>query len=437
MKALFNPKLYLFLAIFFAPLRSYRIGSIFGFNVSLFRFFVILTIYILILWLLYNKKIFFLSRKLGLIFFFIISLSLILIISYIRIIDYYGIDTKTRFLTKIFGLLLILFFLFFLSKEKNIQLAVQIFLLSSIIPLLIGTYQLLYFLKNSAFPLLPLSKFLVISDISAKGAGILYWKYPRLTSTFLEPNYFGMFLVAVILISLCLLTSKATKKRFLSHYLLLIIIILSSLLLAFTLSLSAFSGLLIGLSILLIKGEKKKIGKYLILILFALFIINYAFTFFFDMNIYKNVSGRITLKMPSYPDLWGRKMFFKSSIAAFRDNPLLGVGFGTLTLYTGIDIPSAHNSFLTFLAEEGLIGFSLLIAFLIYVFRKIYKKQLYFQQVNSYMMSSIGIGLLSSFLALFISNQFYDAMFSFDSSWVLIAIFTSYAVLPVNRERLT
>ena len=123
----------------------------------------------------------------------------------------------------------------------------------------------------------------------------------------------------------------------------------------------------------------------------------------------------------------GVKNFFK----AFAKNPLIGVGFGGLFNYIRDISPvsSAHNAFLTFLAEQGLLGFIPLVFFYIYIIYRIYVMFKYFSHQGDIQMAQIGIGLLSYLIASVIASQFYDEIFYFDASWTLIAISTSYAVL--------
>jgi O-antigen ligase len=73
---------------------------------------------------------------------------------------------------------------------------------------------------------------------------------------------------------------------------------------------------------------------------------------------------------------WGkRKLIWSAGVDLFREHPLIGVGagsFGTATqraLPASIArdnpfLPAAHNTFLSILAEEGLIGFALLLLLL-------------------------------------------------------------------------
>jgi O-antigen ligase len=65
-------------------------------------------------------------------------------------------------------------------------------------------------------------------------------------------------------------------------------------------------------------------------------------------------------------DIGGRGRLWEESIAVFSEHPLLGVGSGTLKTRDLLGTV-AHNTFLSVLAEVGLIGFFLFIAILVIV----------------------------------------------------------------------
>ena len=62
----------------------------------------------------------------------------------------------------------------------------------------------------------------------------------------------------------------------------------------------------------------------------------------------------------------GRVDSWYEGLQMFREHPLLGVG---ADMYTDINPLTAHNSFVLVLAETGIIGFTIWLAFVIYCFR--------------------------------------------------------------------
>ncbi len=210
---IFDPKFYLYLTIFVAPLRSYSITNVGGFNISFFRFFLILSVFIEILSLLkFKAKLSSMNR----INFILITLSFLLSVLSLSVLtspNIYEGDSISRFLVKFIGFLYIIYFSIAFSKKTIIKTAIKVYLLSSIIPLMIGMYQAVYFLIHNSFPLPPFSRFSVIEDVTSLSLGRRYWIYPRLASTFLEPNYFGIYLSSIILIAISFTLGKSKQCK--------------------------------------------------------------------------------------------------------------------------------------------------------------------------------------------------------------------------------
>ena len=343
-------------------------------------------------------------------------------------------ESISYFLVKLVGFSYIIYFSIAFSKKIIIKSAIKVYLLSSFMPLMIGMYQLVYYLIHNSFPLLPFSRFSVIEGESSAGLGFQYWMYPRITSTFLEPNYFGLFLTSIIIISISLLSRKGNETEDMLPRIVLWTISLFSLVeLIFTLSLTAMAGFIVGILVYILLSKLKfvRLIRSSFAIVILLLIADFLFSFLLNLNIFQMVNDRIFLKMQSIDTLYGRKEFFSAAFKAFAKNPLIGVGFGGLFNYIRDISPvsSAHNAFLTFLAEQGLLGFIPLVFFYVYIIYRIYVTFKYFSHHGDIQMAQIGIGLLSYLIASIIASQFYDEIFYFDASWTLIAISTSYAVL--------
>jgi len=441
---IFDPKFYLYLSVFVAPLRSYSITKVGNFNLSFFRFFLILSVFMEILSLLKFKAKLSSMNRVNFILTTLLLLLFALSLSVLTSPNIYEGDSISRFLVKLIGFLYIIYFSIAFSKKCIIKSAIKVYLLSSIIPLMIGMYQVVYFLIHHSFPLLPFSRFSVIEGESIGALGTQYWIYPRITSTFLEPNYFGLFLTSIIIMSISLLSIRGDKankaERILPRIVLWILISFSLIELIFTLSLSAVGGFIVGIliCIFLIRLNFVKLVKFSFAFIPLLFVANYLFSFLLNMNIIQMLKDRIFIRMESMNTLFGRKVFLNAALRSFSKSPLIGVGFGGLFTYIGniSSVSSAHNAFLTFLAEQGLLGFIPLVAFYSYIICRIYITFIYFSHQGDIQMAQIGIGLLSCLIAFVVASQFYDAIFSFDASWVLMAIATSYAILePLDLKR--
>lgn len=70
-------------------------------------------------------------------------------------------------------------------------------------------------------------------------------------------------------------------------------------------------------------------------------------------------------------DLGGRVPLWKESITAFSEHPIMGVGGGAFRVVNPYK-SAAHNTYLSVLAELGLVGFLLFFLLLVIVFRSIF-----------------------------------------------------------------
>lgn len=426
-------------AILLAPLRSYHLLSILGFNLSFFRLFFLITVFVFFLdWFRSRHRISSIKR-IG--FLSVTSLTLLVAIFLnFPSLDIYGNDALSRTMGRAFGFVFVLFFLFVFSKRSSLQAFIKAFILSSVLPLIMGGYQIIYFFRNGNFPLLPFSEFAVVSELGAKGLGTLYWRYPRLASTFLEPNYFGMYLSVIILITLSYYLIGDNRSPLLPKWVLLCISGAAFIELIFTLSLSSFIGLFSGILvlILLIRPKLKKLLLFFTLLVIFIVAFNYVSSRNWNVNIFQIMKDRVTLRVESYEatEELDRLPYFMGSVRAFGDSPLIGVGYETLGKYTPGVVPSAHNSFLTFLAAHGVLGFVPLILFFGYIFYLLFISSISAIRRDEKERALLHVSLLSSLFALVISNQLYDAMFSFDASWVLIGLSAACAALTVEVTRM-
>lgn len=423
----------LFAAILVAPLRSYCIATIAGFNLSVYRIAWLLVITVAILEFLAKADRVTVSRRITVISFIVLTIVSSLAISFVISSNIYVSDTITRFLVRFFGwLFIILFFSLVFSNYYSIQTSIKAFILSPCIPLIIGGYQLLWFLIKGSFPSLPFAKFSVIETPE-----IVYWKYPRIMSTFIEPNYFGLFLAVTALIVISFLIFESSKMQPLLPKLLLWLIFFFCVIeLFFTLSLSSMLGFVGGMLVILFFSSKYRIRNLIQFILFTtmlVFSVHILFIRYFSFNLVQMMYDRFSIRMESASTLFDRETYYKAAIRLFMINPIIGGGMGQLIDYTSASISSAHSAFLTVLGEQGLLGFLPLAGFFIYVVVILYAKMMFFVRVGDVQEFTIGVGLLAATIAVILSNFFYDSMFSFDSSWVVLGIVAAYVTSPTRR----
>lgn len=423
------------MTVFVAPLRAYSLASVDGFNLSLFRLSLIsLLLFALLQFSGTSAKLPSFSRigiTLGSAMMFLsVSLASFILSSLSRPLE--G-DVLTRTFVRIVGFGLVMLLVLVSSKRRDLLLAGRAFLISAVVPLSIGTYQLIYYLLVGSFPPLPLSSLTVISpsaDTFNRALGLVYWKYPRLTSTFLEPNYYGMFLMSVVLISLAFLLNGRDSAK--SKFLFGALVCISLVQLFFTLSLSSAIGLAVGFLVLLTLSRAKWLRLSLVFAFIgsAIVVVNYLMSLWWGVSFIQAAVERVVLRMGDISELWGRASYFLGGVSAFADSPVLGVGYVGLVEYVEGSIPSAHNAFLTVLGAHGLLGFLPLVFFFVHLILRLYRNAQQFRHQGDGLLAAIGAGLLSAIVGMITANQAYDAMFSFDASWVLLAVAAAYAALP-------
>ena len=434
---LFNAnKILLFMAILLAPLRAYSLATIADFNLSFYRTAWLLVIIVAVLeWLQKRAKII-VSSSTRVLASMIITMIVSWLISFVVSPNIYVSDTVGRFAGKIFGWLFIVLFLSLASSTfRIIESATKAFILSSCIPLVIGAYQLGWFVMKGSFPSLPFAKFSV-GGISTTLSGVVYWHYPRIMSTFLEPNYFGLFLSITALIVLSsLLFTRPSMKPLLPRSVLWLVLFLCLIELIFTLSLSSMLGFVGGILVISFFALKYRVRAWIRAILFTavfIFAAQTLFFQFFDVNLVQMMHDRFSIRMESTSTLFGREQYYSAAAQAFALNPLIGGGLGRLIDYEPGSVSSAHSAFLTCFGEQGFLGFLTLVGFFIYVIMILYGRIILLARRQEIPKLAIGVGLLAATIAVILTNVFYDTMFSLDSSWVMIGIVAAYVSFPIR-----
>lgn len=93
-----------------------------------------------------------------------------------------------------------------------------------------------------------------------------------------------------------------------------------------------------------------------------------------------------------------RKVIWEAGVDVFRQNPIIGVGAGAFRAVvrnaTGVSYV-AHNTFLSILVEQGLIGFSLFFVLLLYSIRSCLRMPRFERTLWLSMLLTLGIGVFS------------------------------------------
>ena len=223
------------------------------------------------------------------------------------------------------------------KTERQINQLKKVLLFSSIVPLLMGFYQIFYGFPESS-----------ILYSESKNIG-----FNRIIGSFSHPNGYAAYLVILIplVISFYSENRKANQKLF---YFLLLGGMLVSLFCTYTrVAWAAFFGSLTILGM----ARYKRIYLSLILSLLIIFL------------LIPNLNQAFLKRIQPDSSFYGRFSFNQLSLYLFSQKPLLGNGLGTYQLFsadvfgvmessygrdTGV---GSHNDYLRFLSETGIVGF--------------------------------------------------------------------------------
>lgn len=449
--AAFNPALKLDLvkwllciAVLVAPLRAYRAAEVWGINISLFRLTWLMVVLASSLrWLCK-------ARAGGL----VVPMKIALPVWFMTIallVSSFGPnitigDTMSRLGVRMFGLLfIILFSILLLCNKAYICLMTRAFVFSALLPVAIGIYQWFMYWNTGSIPPLPMKQYSVIIEAPVNKTVVLYgpMALPRIGSTFLEPNYFGAFLASVILIVLSRLVYGSLGPRHAALKILswLFLAILVAVFLC-TFSLSAMFGLSLGLCILAWCTLKyKRLVRSLVMslaVLLLFLVVQHQVSIYGGgSSLIEMMSQRVTMRWKSAPDLFGREKYLVAALKEFAKNPLVGGGAGALAYVTSGQLSSAHNTFLTIMSEQGLLGLVPMMIFFVLVAVSLYRKNRIYLLRGDRVMAGLSAGLLAAMVAALGAAQFYDALYSYDASWVLMAIAAACAALPLGKTEYT
>ena len=99
-----------------------------------------------------------------------------------------------------------------------------------------------------------------------------------------------------------------------------------------------------------------------------------------------------------------RLIMWEQSIELFKQSPLFGVGFNIFP-YVGFELGDTHNIFIKFLAEQGVIGLSLLLMLLVMAFRSGFRL---YRRAKDPFLKGLGFGFSCCAIACVVANMFGD-----------------------------
>jgi O-antigen ligase len=273
-------------------------------------------------------------------------------------------------------------------------------------------YKLLEYLFYSGLILLSIGFIQVFLYPSLRNLYYLGWDEHmyRLFSTFLDPNFTGIYFVIIFLIGIYLYSVKKSKK-----YLVFCLLIVIGIFLTYsrTALVMLFASIV---SFLVVSSRKKMIIPITIIILLAV-------AFFPKTFISENTNFLRTFSVGA------RVSTMQHGLKIFADHPLLGVGFNSYRYFqekysyeitAGYFLPSrasagVENSFIFILATTGVVGFAIYIFLIIKIIKVILTSK---DKQLAKVVFAIFMGVIVS--SLFVNSLFYT--FIMFPLWVLVGI---------------
>lgn len=230
----------------------------------------------------------------------------------------------------------------------------------------------------------------------------------RMFSVFLDPNFAGAFFVFLLLLTCGLITYCIKRKRLIYAIALLLLASFTAIGIFLTYSRSALIMFFVGMFVLLIMVNKKKIIIPILTVSLIMFIIS-------SKNF--NIENTNFLRISSSK---ARLYVADRALTIIKDHPVFGVGFnayryaqikygftGQKELIVSHADAGTDNSFLFVLATTGLVGF----AAYIHLWYKISSNLYALFKQNIGLDKIIPLVLFSSYLGISLASLFINALF--------------------------
>lgn len=272
-------------------------------------------------------------------------------------------------------------------SKRSINRLVNAILVSSIIPLAVGAYQVM----NNAGSL----------AVTASG------EFERIFGTFGHPNSFGFYLVLVLAIAIPLFIENTEPAK---KILLGLLIASCSTMLILTFARGAWIGLVVALTVMAMIRYKKML-YWLPIILIAMFVL-----FPQIANRFQDVvqGGQAAGSFGWRLNFWDQGFF-----DLVKQRPLLGFGIGSFPFFKGND---AHNDYLRLAVEVGIPGVLLYLTTLYVVGKTTW--QAVKKLVDPFDIAiAVGfLGFLAAYLVMSIADNLVKGMAMQWYFWVLAAV---------------
>ena len=259
----------------------------------------------------------------------------------------------------------------FCTNWVSIRRALKIFLIVTAIVVSYGIYQ--YFAQLLGLPLQDVGTALN-TDLSVGSAFRADFPLPRVRSTFLEPLYFGNYLISVICLSMSLLLCNSCTV--VDRRLLYLVLYISFPALLLTFSRGAWVSFGVSLALLVAgllwidKQRVKALWKWIVVITFVMMLALAlgAETHILDTSI---VTQRIQSMNSSYRGYWSQHVVTPWKIMVDSGHILWGVGLGNYYFYEAhfLERPGYGTTMWMYtLFEMGLPGLVALVGIIVQIF---------------------------------------------------------------------
>ena len=321
------------------------------------------------------------------------------------------------------------FLVFIIVRDRRtLVIGVSALLISAVIPMAVGLWQVESWLLTGEFPGIPFQEFLesnlrVFSQAykGSQATSIGGLAVPRFASVLVDTNYFGLFLSIICLVSVGVLDSTLIKTR-LQRVGVQALVVLSVILMLLTLSRSSLIGLIVGWGIYFLFRQSFNL-KNLFRLAVALGLVWLALsTLFtqFDLTPQQLVSSRFdSSQLNRSSD--ARAALLEPALDAFATNPLFGIGASNILSYGLAD--TSHTTPFTILAEYGLVGF---ISFYSFILALLWRLQQHWKRQHD----AIALSLFAVLISLQLASLFYDHFLTLETNWVVMGL--SLALIRVR-----
>jgi len=273
----------------------------------------------------------------------------------------------------IFFLPVFITIILYTRNKENFIKTLKLYVFAAIFPIFWGLVQLFCFFTGKEYPMIFNNNL-----SSSQNVGFVIGKlFPRVCSVAQEPSMFALYMITIIAVTSYIVLEKESVSG--SKILDRVIFILSIFMLFLSSSMSGFSAfLLLVLLLIIFSSKRSKILNYIIVILLLTnFVVLYLGSKTGGTNYYTAIYDRLNrVYMLTDKSAVTRSDHFIAGLKVFLDHPFIGVGernygfynYAYATVEGNKPFPITHNFISSRLAEHGVIGGILWVAFFFYIY---------------------------------------------------------------------